>query len=349
MENTLQPIEAQKKEINGLAFLHPIRLLFAIGILFWHMGDTNPFVHYVGHFELIAGNTGFLFISGMMFYLAYYKKLTSGALSTPAFFKKRFLKFFPLVTITVLFRVVYDLIDAVATDASHTFNYLDLFKSLTYFGNASFDDGTFAPYNGVIWFLAPLFAGYAISCLIILMTKNKPSVYWFVIPAVFALWGALTNYRLSVPVFFSRQLCTMIFNYFIGILFMHLIMNVEIKRWLRWVLGLFGLFNIVLYYVCLDKYNVMGNSELVSSIVIWAPIFAALYKSRVNVAFDNKAFKHIGAFTLHLWLWHQVLIFIIPVPKWAMVLIIAVWCIVSYICEVLIKKQISKKRAQKTE
>lgn len=164
-----------------------------------------------------GGNQAFYLISGMLFYLVYYPKLTDNTIKPTYFLKKRAIRVYPAVLVTILVSYILSLVIHFNYNPDENINLIDLIKETVFFGSRLFG-GEFGIFNGPVWFLTSLFVSYLISVFIIVVTKKRQSVYWFLIPLfIFCLSGLGSNF--IVPLFYVSCVAQQCFTFFLGFFF----------------------------------------------------------------------------------------------------------------------------------
>ena len=307
--------KSQKQKNNQLSFLHVLRFILAVSVVLWHYHfgvsldpQAHPLLYGIRVMTIYGGNQAFLLISGMMFYLAYYRKLTTDKLSVTDFLKKRAVRIYPTVIISVLVSYLLAVIIHFSYNAAENINLIDLLKDMFFFGGRLFG-GSYGIYNGPIWFLAPLGVSYLISALIIVLTKKKRSVYWFLIPLAITFFAALGS-NFIVPVFNVNAISSELFNFFLGFFFMIFLKKFENwSGWLKISLRILGLVVAILFLYAFYKTNAnspLGSGEMIGSLFCWIPLITCLYGLKINFIFDNFVFKTIGGLSFHIYVWHAV-------------------------------------------
>ncbi len=312
----IQPEQkALTKNFNKLAFLHIIRFILALSIVLWHCPfniadklDTHPFLFSLRAMTIYGGNQAFLLISGMMFYLAYYSKLTSGKMKASEFLKKRAVKIYPVVIASVLVSYILSLIIHFNYNVEENIKLIDLIKDTFFFGSRLFA-GSYGIYNGPIWFLAPLCVCYLISVLIIVVTKKKQSILWFLIPLFITFFSGLGS-DFIVPVFNFYAIASECFNFFLGFFFMIFLTKFDkLSNFVKIPIRIICLAIAILFLYAFYKSKTnspLGNGEMIGSIFCWIPLIISLYGLKLNIIFDNVVFKTVGALSFHIFVWHMV-------------------------------------------
>lgn len=283
--------------------------------MLWHFAfgvslnyDEYPLLYSIRVITIYGGNQCFLLISGMMFYLAYYKKLVNSKLKTSEFIKKRAIRIYPLVIVSILVSYILSVIIRFTYNAGENINLIDVIKDMFFFGSRLFG-GDYGIYNGPIWFLAPLCVSYLISVFIIEITKKKRSVFWFLIPLFIAFFTALGS-NFIVPVFAFNTIASELFNFFFGFFFM-----IFLERFDKWhnivkiPLRIICLIITVLFLYAFYKTKTnspLGNGEMIGNFFCWTPLITCLYGLRLNRIFDNIVFKTAGAISFHIYVWHAI-------------------------------------------
>ncbi len=297
---------------NKLAFLNLIRFVLALSIVFWHLAGEDPTTPVINEFRkltIYGGNQAFLLISGMLFALVYYPKLTSGATKPGKFLAKRALKFYPLVIVTVLFSYVFSLIARFTYDPTAEIGFVPLLEDLFFFGGTLFG-GSFAYYNVCIWFLCPLMLCYLIALATTLLTRKKASPLWFLIPLLLFFWLAvIPPDSIQLP-FFIQRIGNECFSFFLGFFFMYYLKLFEtFPKKVRIPIRIAGAVTAIAFIIGFHAFNIvgyLGSDKIIGNILCWMPLFVALYGWEINIAFDNAVFKHLGAMSFHMYLWHWV-------------------------------------------
>ena len=287
----------------------------AFSIILWHFAfgvaadyEKYPVLYSIRVITIYGGNQAFLLISGMMFYLAYYKKLTSDKMTPCQFIKKRAIRIYPLVIVSVLVSYILSLIARFTYNANENINLIDLIKDMFFFGSRLFG-GDYGIYNGPIWFLAPLCVSYLISVLIIAVTKKKQSIYWFLIPLFITFFTALGS-NFVVPVFSVNTIAAEVFDYFLGFFFMIFLEKFETRRnVIKVPLRIISLIVAVLFLYAFYKTkgnSPLGSGEMIGNFFCWIPLITCLYGLKFNIVFDNIVFKTAGCISFHIYVWHAV-------------------------------------------
>lgn len=320
-QNSDQPVaigggyKSQKQKNNQLSFLHVLRFILAISVVLWHFHfgvasdlAAHPVLYAIRVMTIYGGNQAFLLISGMMFYLAYYRKLTTEKLTAVGFLKKRAVRIYPTVILSVLVSYLLSVIIHFSYNAAENINLMDLLKDMFFFGGRLFG-GSYGIYNGPIWFLAPLCVSYLISALVIAVTKKKRSIYWFCIPLAITFFTGLGS-NFIVPIFHVETISSEMFNFFLGIFFMRFLQTFgSWSNWLKIPLRIFGLIVAALFLYAFyrtDTNSPLGNGEMIGSLFCWIPLITCLYGLKVNVIFDNIVCKTLAGLSFHIYIWHAV-------------------------------------------
>lgn len=307
-------------EKRNLAFLSLLKLFLAVSIVFWHGVGCQfgfdftkyKFLEIYKYMTVCGGNQVFLLISGMMFYLCYYTKLSENKLSIKDFVIKRSIRIYPLATIGTLLAFGVAVLRTLIFkgDNSFTFNYL--FIDLVFFGNTLFRSG-YGYYNGPIWYLAALLFCYASAILIVSSTRKKPHTAWFLIPFFVGIYMCETSS--SLPFFNNPQLGTGLYNFYLGFFFMPVLKNINrLKIGFRIFLQIACfLFSVTMIYLFIKKNystTLFGSGDVAFNLVIWIPLFISLYGIKLNQIFDNKLFAFLGELSFHIYILHVPLNFI---------------------------------------
>lgn len=311
----LERKKRKEKNFNNLAFLYVLRFILAVSIVLWHCPfavadklELHPFLFSLRAMTMYGGNQAFMLISGMMFYLAYYHRLTSDELKTTVFLKKRATRIYPAVIVSILVSYILSLIIYFNLNPEENINLIDLIKDMFFFGARLFG-GAYGIYNGPIWFLSALCVAYLLSAFIIVVTKKKKSVYWFLIPLFISFFTELGS-NFIVPGFYFKAIAVELFNFYLGFFFM--IFLTKFKGWHNVV-------KIPLRLICLsvsvvflyafyktETHSPLGNGEMIGNLFCWIPLITSLYDLKLNIIFDNVVFKTLGGMSFHLYAWHSV-------------------------------------------
>lgn len=312
---TLDAGKSNKKKFNNLAFLHVLRFLLAFSIVLWHCPfavadnlELHPILFSVRAITIYGGNQAFMLISGMMFYLAYYRRLASDELKTSDFLKKRAVRIYPAVIASVLVSYILSLIIHFNINPEENINLIDLIKDMFFFGARLFG-GSYGIYNGPIWFLSALCVAYLLSAFIIAVTKKKKSVCWFLIPLFISFFTELGS-NFIVPVFYFHAIAVELFNFYLGFFFM--IFLTKFNGWHNVVkipLRIICLAVSVVFLYAFYKtktHSPLGSGEMIGNLFCWIPLITSLYGLKFNIIFDNVVFKTLGGLSFHLYVWHSV-------------------------------------------
>ncbi len=346
------------KHTNELAFLYILRfiLAFAIVLAHWRFSGIEMFGNFY-EITWLGANQCYILISGMLFYLAYYQKLIDEELSPLKFLQKRLLRIYILYAVTVISEVLFNLIAG-----TFHLDYWDIFKALFFFGDSFFVNGSESPFNYPAWFLCPLFLSYILACIIIVLTKNKRSIWWFLIPVVYGVFAYNTNEQLiALPLIFSPRNSLYVAYFFIGFYLMIFLKEHKVNVWLKFLCFAFCFINLFIHFYFHDNEKIsVSIGEQTANFVIWIPLIIALYGAKINICFDNKICKHIGNYSIHLWLWHipylsflrMIHYTISQENRFYMLLSLFLWCIASYLIQIswrpiftFCKEKLSKKKS----
>ncbi len=137
----------------------------------------------------------------------------------------------------------------------------------------------FGNYNGPVWFLSALMFAYLLSCLIIILTRKKKSVYWFLIPMVVCFVIALCADNIIPITKYSNEL----FNFYLGFFFMIFLEKfVVFSKSTRIILRVFCLAvaSIYVYLFYKNKGNTpLESGEIVGSLFCLFLLFCMARKS----------------------------------------------------------------------
>lgn len=316
--NTPPPPEdgiVKTKNYNKLAFLYILRFILAFSIVLWHCPfaiadnyETHPVLYSIRAITIFGGNQAFMMISGMMFYIAYYSKLTNNKTKPTDFLKKRAIRIYPVAIASVLVSYILSLIIHFSYNVEENINLMDLIKDMFFFGSRLFG-GSYGIYNGPIWFLAPLCISYLICIFIIVVTKKKKSIYWFLIPLFISFFSGLGSDYI-VPAFNVFCIAPECFNFFLGFFFMTFLTKFDkwnnfIKISLRIICLAIAISFLYAFYKTKNN-SPLGNGEMIGNIFCWIPLITCLYGLKFNIIFDNIVFKILGALSFHIFVWHNV-------------------------------------------
>lgn len=308
-------VKKDEKQYNPLAFLNLVRLILALSIVLWHFpygySEYNglfPDSFFAGWRDIVryGGNQAFLVISGMLFYHSYYQRLDQkgpGGVSIQNFLWKRIERIYPTAILTCLVCYLIAVVAHLTYAPDTSIGLIELVQDCLFLGTRAFS-GMFGNYNGPVWFLSALMFSYLLSCLIILLTRKKRSVYWFLIPMIVCFVIALGADNIIPITKYSNEL----FNFYLGFFFMIFLEKfITFKKSFRICLRIFCLVVafIYVYVFYKDKGNTpFGSGEIVGSLFCFLPLFTVLYGTRINHWFDNKVFKTISGVTFYIYLWH---------------------------------------------
>lgn len=303
-----------KNSYNSLAFLNLIRLILAISIVLWHLpfgyAEYNgifPDSFFQGLRDIVryGGNQAFLLISGMLFYHTYYNKLDiAGGVSIKVFLIKRCKRIYPTAIFTCLFSYLIAVIAHFTYEPDRSINLINLIQDCLFLGARAFG-GMFGNYNGPVWFLSALLFAYLLSCFIIILSRKKRSIWWFLIPMIVCFVIANGGDNIIPITKYSNEL----FNFYLGFFFMIFLEKFEaFNKWIRLSIRIVNLAIVSIFLFLFYKNkgdNPLGTGEMVGSLFCWIPLFIVLYNTKINILFDNKFFKTISGVTFYIYLWHM--------------------------------------------
>lgn len=302
-------------QYNKMAFLNLIRFVLAISIVLWHISFgfyeynskwSNNFIAGFRDITIYGGNQAFMLISGMVFYLAYYNRLDE-SLSIKDFLIGRAKKLYPATILVCVLVYIMNLIAHFTYNPDAQINLILLLEDCFFFGARLFG-GEYGNYVGPIWFLSILVLAYLISCFIIIVTRKRKSVYWFLIPLVCTFIIGNGGDQI-VPILNLNRYGSELFDFFLGFFFMIFLLKfdnfkISTKIFLR-LLG-FTISILFLYCFYVNKgNNPLGRGEMVGALFCFIPLFTALYGLKLNILFDNKFFKVLSGSTFYIYLWHM--------------------------------------------
>ncbi len=305
-----------RKEYNKLAILNILRFVFAIVIVLWHIRfgfeeiheGYNNAAYYIRQFIHCSSNTAFLLISGMTFYLAYYKRLERGELSSKDFIIRRLKKIYPLVIITTLVGYVRNLFIYFGYHAWANISITALLSDLLLFGERAYITNGYGAINTPVWFLFILFYCYILVIITLYLTRKNKSVYWLLIPL--ALYFIKAQKPDSIIPF---NIGNEVFAFFTGIFFMIFLEKFEhFKKSIRVILRVCGIslaIFIISNYYCNNCSSSFGDIYLWNPVLIWCPFITSVYGLKINRIFDMKFFKYLGSLSFPIFLWHCVIPF----------------------------------------
>lgn len=344
--NVLQE-RIERRSYNKLAFLYIIKFILALAILLQHWRFSS--IEMFGNlYELVhlGANQCYMLISGMLFYLAYYEKLSNEDLSPLKFLIKRLFRIYILYVATILSSVLFDVIINLRIK-EFKLDFWTLFRTLLFFGDSFFVNGSESPINYPAWFLCPLFLSYILACIIIVLSKKKKSIWWFSIPAIYGFWAYFTDEKLiALPLVFSPRNSLYVAYFFIGFYLMVFLKNHKVNIFFKLICFAICFFNLFIHFYFHDKENIeIYISEQIGAFAVWIPMIIALYGTNINILFDNKICKHISNFSIHLWLWHIpylsfLKLFNYPISqenRYFMLLYLSLWCLLSYLIQIFWK------------
>ena len=343
------PISVLKERIakhsyNKLSFLYVLKFILAFAILLQHWRFSS--IEMFGNFYELVGlgaNQCYMLISGMLFYLAYYEKLANEEISPLKFLIQRLLRIYVLYVATIIGEVLFNVIIDLRV-GEFELDFWTIFKTLFFFGNSFFVNGSESPINYPAWFLCPLFLSYILACIIIVLTKKKKSVWWFTIPVIYGFWAYFTDEKLiALPLIFSPRNSLFVAYFFTGFYLMIFLKEHKVNIWFKILCFAICFFNLFFhfYFHDNDKINV-SVSEQIANFAIWIPMIIALYGTKINICFDNKVCKHISNYSIHLWLWHIPYLSFLKMfnysicqeNRYFMLLYLSLWCLFSYLIQI---------------
>ena len=222
----------EKKHYYGIDWL---RTMACIGIVMMHMISKDNNNYELSGFiaeKMIPSFTNFVFlfmtISAFGMCVGYYERVRCGKVNWVDFYKKRYVKVLPFLTVVVLMDIV--------------FNH-DLTSIIEAVPNLTLTRGFFPnqiEQIGVAWFLGLVFVFYAIFPLFCVMLNTKKSG-WF-----FFMVSLLLNY--VVGEFYRIERTNIIYSlpFFIvgGLVYLY---RDKVKNW--HILLPFAIFSVLIYYL----------------------------------------------------------------------------------------------------
>lgn len=255
--------------------------------------------------------------------------------------------------------MIFHIVAIVITNLQKGYFYLDnwaILRTLVFFGDSFFFNGKKSVFNYPAWFFCPLFCAYIVACLIIILTKKNKSLLWFLFPIAYGFFAYNSNSEtlLNLPLLFSPRNSLFVGMFFVGFLLMRLLTEHKLPAWLKILAFLFSSFNFVASFVFKgDEAINISIGENCYSVALWIPLIVALYGSKINLLFDNIFFKHLSAYSIHIWLWHIPFLSlrffeINDTTKYLYLLCCLTWCLISYLLFLFVPKIISKIKQKKT-
>lgn len=351
----------EKYNYNKLAFLYIIKFILAFAILLQHWRFSS--IEMFGNLHELVGlgaNQCYMLISGMLFYLAYYEKLANEEVSPLKFLIKRLLRIYILYIVIIMCNIMFDVIINLQVK-EFKLNFWDIFRTLFFFGDSFFVNGSESPINYPAWFLCPLFLSYILACIIIVLTKKKKSIWWFAIPVIYGFWAYFTNEKLiALPLIFSPRNSLFVAYFFVGFYLMLFLKDRKINLWIRILCFVVCFINLFIHFYFHDNDKIfIYISEGIANFAIWIPMIIAFYGTKINILFDNKVCKHISNYSIHLWLWHIPFLSFLTMfgysisqeNRYFMLLYLILWCLISYLIQIFwkpiytsIKKKLGRKK-----
>lgn len=218
---------------NPLAFLSPLRLIAVLIIVTLHH-TVIPALEgtYVPFYTFFRKNGGiivglFFLISGMMFYLAYYRKIKNSQLTCSSFFWKRITKLWPLIIFSVIFiYITYHILKATnCPTLTQEMGLDDFLRSLFMLDLSCFEWGgsklaNLKSINQPIWYITVLLICYGIACFITRMSRNKKNGYWFFAIPIVAGLSLYTLWYFQIILPYAERLFRGFTYFFLGIFIM---------------------------------------------------------------------------------------------------------------------------------
>lgn len=289
-----------------------------------------------------------MLISGMLFGLSYYDKLIDNKLTAKDFLLKRLKRIYPLYFVTIIFCVLVEIFLGLYNHEFHI-DYWKIFRSLFFFGDSFFANWVESPINYPAWFLCPLFCSHILACIIISLTKKKKSLLWFLIPIVYGIFAYNTKSEqlLGLPLLFSPRNSLYVAYFFIGLFLIKFLQNYYVSNKIKRMSFAFFFFNLFIFFFFYNDNRItVSFGEQTFNFAIWIPLIISLYGTKINLLFNNKFFKNLSNYSIHLWLWHipflQFLLAIkypvIQENRYWMLLYLLLWCLFSYLIQILVPK-----------
>lgn len=298
---------------NPLAFLNPLRFVGAILIAtIFHVSfliSSDPLSTFFFYHSNIFVEMFFL-ISGIMFFLFYFKKLKSGKLTYKQFWKNRVIRIFPIMIIaTVLLFLERLIIVLITKKYIEGLNLLDFVLSLFL--------GTLSPLGGAAdedaWFITVLLICYLIACLFTwILKKNKTnSTIAFLFPLLLGLVLYFTFKQIGTVSVFNNRLSRGLIVFFAGFylgqfLSIFKIYHRKKRIVIRVLSAIFLLIFISLVPLAL-KYDTTPNWDLTLyfGLAIFPCLFILLYDVKfLNKCLTNKIFTFVGKLSFPIYLFN---------------------------------------------
>lgn len=293
---------------NPLAFLSPLRLIAVLIIVTLHHTVVPAFEGtYVPLYTFFRKNGGiivglFFLISGMMFYLVYYKKIKDSKLTCSSFFAKRLLKMAPLIIFSVIFMyITYHILRSTnCPTLTQEMGLDDFLRSIFLLDLSCFEwvGSKFANLKSInqpMWYITVLLICYGIACFITRVSRNKKNGYWFFAIPIVAGLSLYTLWYFQIILPYAERLFRGFTYFFLGIFVMMFLekfksFDNKTKIITRASCGAFILIftSIQIFTTCLD-HLLWDRLDLIICLVWFPALFILCYDVKwLNKPLSNK-------------------------------------------------------------
>lgn len=288
--------------------LDVIKILATIIIVFHHYQQTIG-----GHFKFIdfyGGKFYFGYIVELFFLLSgyfmyrYIDKIKNG-LNFKKFFKKRYLRFFPLVALT---SIVYSVLLYIYTNVLHLkwFGYkVSLWGTIISSLCISEGFGLSNPcINYPNWYISVLLICFIVFYILVQISiKNKiPINYLFIIMIIIGF--GIRTYNIKLP-FMTPNVARGYYSFFFGLLLYDILMKYKINRFIKIISLLFViLIPILIHY----DIPIFKDVNYLMTFLYYPALIIIFKYTRINKLFKKSFISTISEVTFDVYLWHNVLL-----------------------------------------
>lgn len=249
----------------------------------------------------------FFVLSGYLFQKVYADRINNGIYTFKEFIKKRIIRLYPLMLISIMFFAIEQWIFYYNNGEWWTNRNSGIWNiaiSLTGIGVGTFANAI-DTVNGPIWYISVLMIVYSIAFIMETLLK-KPNVYskvksktlYFSIPIIVGL--AIRYYDINIP-FMTYYTATGYIGFFLGIIIYE--RRMENNRGAK----IFALINLILFLACFIIYRklavgVLGEDDLFLGFLIMPSMIVLVRMTRM--VWQNSFFDYLSKMSFPIYLFH---------------------------------------------
>ncbi len=317
MENT-------QKQKNSYQYFNILKFISAVIIaIFLHWNDQLlPFLEYDNTFRsskiwfFLTHNSYiltelFFMISGILFFVAYSKKIQRDELKFKKFIVNRIIRIFPVVIITSIFMYLANVMLYHSTGKLWSCGSINIFDLLLdcIFGGKNLITGRNS-LNGPIWYISVLMVCYIIAYVLCKKQKKFGNLI-YVIPIVIGI--TIGNFKVLQYYVLETDLSRGFVAFFVGIF-----LGIFLKKFdsyrknTKLLIKLVALVFVVMYIVifCFNEISAIPankneNINFVYVFGVFTPLIILLYDINwLNKFCSTKCIKFLGNISFGIYLWN---------------------------------------------